>query len=106
MCTLFPMEVEIDRHQNVTLSAPSKMKRNEDEIRNITAVITKYPCHIWKTNCISCDDLTENSSVEAHNKKFSEDINIKKSIYKPSAQIMPKLGRQRQSTFYWVQTVP
>jgi heterodisulfide reductase subunit A-like polyferredoxin len=83
------MAVEIDKHQNVVLSTPSEMKRSDDEIKNITVIITKYLCYIWKTNGISCDDLAESYPVEAHNEKFSEDINIKKSIYKPSAQVMP-----------------
>jgi heterodisulfide reductase subunit A-like polyferredoxin len=83
------MVVEIDKHQNVTLSMPSEMKRNDDENKNITAVITKDLCYIWETNCISCDNLAESTPVKAHNKKFGENNNIKKSIYKPSARIMP-----------------
>ena len=88
MCILSPKMAEVGRHPNITLLTLSEVEKIEGTTGDFTVTITKYPRYILEADCTGCGDCINICPVEVYN-KFDAGIGVRKSIYKPHAQVVP-----------------
>ena len=91
MCILAPKMIESSRHPNITMYSYSEVKEVNGSIGNFNVKILANSRYVNADICTGCGRCVEKCPVKVPN-KFDEDIGLRKAIYFPFPQAVPKLA--------------
>jgi heterodisulfide reductase subunit A len=90
ICILAPKMIECAHHPNIQLLTYSELKEIKGAVGNFKVKILKKPRYVDEKKCTGCGICAENCPAEAPN-EFDENIGIRKAIYMPFPQAVPRL---------------
>jgi heterodisulfide reductase subunit A len=83
--------IECAHHPNVTLLTYSEVKSLQGSVGNFKVKVLRKPRYVDERKCTGCGTCSENCPQEAPN-EFDENIGIRKAIYMPFQQAVPRVA--------------
>jgi len=90
MCILAPKMIECAHHPNVQLLTYSEVNGVKGSVGNFKVTVLKKPRYVDEKKCTGCGVCAQNCPTEAPN-EFDENIGIRKAIYMPFQQAVPRV---------------
>ena len=90
MCILAPKMIECSHHSSVQLFTYSEVKEVKGSVGNFTVKILRKSRFVDEAKCTGCGLCAQNCPVEVPN-EFDEEIGVRKAIYMPFPQAVPRV---------------